>query len=138
MRNCAEVMSGLYDAVSETEFKMTPERVEAFNELRRKLINAPVLAHHDPDLPFVLDTDASKIAIGAVLLQKHGEVERPVAFYSRKLSCAERNYSTNKRELLAIVEAVRNFLVYLLMRPFVIRTDHRSLVYYEKRNIDSG
>ena len=97
-----------------------------------------MLVHPALNEPFILDTDASGVAIGAVLIQERDGLERPVAFYSRKLNGAERRYSTNKRELLAIVESVKNFRVYLLSRPFRIRTDHRSLAYLGKRELESG
>ena len=105
-----------------------PEDVERFAELKRRLCAAPRLAHPNLELPFTLYTDASKIAVGAVLLQLDtAGIERPISFFSKKLSPAQRNYSTFERECLAIICALEHFRVYLFARPLRLRTDHRAL-----------
>ena len=69
-----------------------------------------------------------KLRFGAVLLQKSASgFDRPVTFFSKKLSSAQRNYSTYERECLAVVAALQHFRVYLLGRPFRLQTDHRAL-----------
>ena len=79
---------------------------------------------------FVLYTNASKIAVGAVLLQSDSDgIERPVSFFSKKLSSAQQNYSTFEREYLAIICALVHFRVYLLGRRFRLLTDHRTLAW---------
>ena len=85
----------------------------AFSRLQAVLTEAPVLAYPDAGRPFVLDTDASNVGVGAVLSQGVGEGERPVAYFSRTLSRAERNYCVTRRELLAVVLAVRHFRPYI-------------------------
>ena len=71
------------------------------------------------ELPFKLYTDASKTAVGAVLLQRDtAGVERPITFFYKKLSPAQRNYSTFEHECLAVICALEHFRVYLLARPF--------------------
>ena len=76
----------------------------------------------------MLYSDASKIAVGAVLLQRDAKcVERAISIFSKKLSPAQRNYSTIERKCLAVVCALEHFRVYLLARPFRLRTDHRPL-----------
>ena len=88
----------------------------------------PRLAHPNLEAPFTLYTAASKIAVGAVLRKRNtAAVERPIFFFSKKLSSAQRNYSTFERECLAVVCALEHFRVYLLARPFRVRTDHRAL-----------
>ena len=78
--------------------------------------------------PFTLYTDASKIAVGGVLLQRDASgVERAIFFFSKKLSAAQRNYSTFERECLAVICALKHFRIYLLAQPFWLRTDHRAL-----------
>lgn len=79
---------------------------EAFDELKNKLISAPILQQADNSLPFTIRTDASGYAIGAVLLQGEGQNQKPVEYISRLLISAERNYSTIEREALAVVWAV--------------------------------
>ena len=99
----------------------------AFRRLKQALTHAPVLAYPDPGKEFVLDTDASSCGIGAVLSQFHEGEERVVAYYSRSLSPSEKNYCTTRRELIAVVEAIRHFHHYLYGTTFSIRTDHAAL-----------
>ena len=100
----------------------------AFQELKRRLTCLPVLQSPDLSKQFVLQTDASERGIGAVLSQRSSDgEEHPVAYYSRKLLPREERYSTIEKECLAIKLGVYAFRVYLLGRPFVVQTDHRSL-----------
>lgn len=78
--------------------------------MKHALTTAFVLAFPDPDKPFELVCDASSFGIGAVLLQQG----RPLGYYSRKMTAAERNYVVTEQELLATVEALRVFRCYLL------------------------
>ena len=106
----------------------TRKEIERFAELKRRLCAAPRLAHPNFEAPFTLYTDASKIAVGAVLLQRDtAGVERPISFFSKKLSSAQINYSIFERECLAVFCALEHFKVYLLARPFLLRTYHRAL-----------
>uniref|UniRef100_A0AAV2LAF7 Gypsy retrotransposon integrase-like protein 1 n=1 Tax=Knipowitschia caucasica TaxID=637954 RepID=A0AAV2LAF7_KNICA len=77
----------------------------AFNQLEAAHTSAPILAYPHADLPYVVDTDASGIGIGAVLSQQGGKRERVVGYYSRTLSREERNYYVTRRELSAVVTA---------------------------------
>ena len=108
----------------------------AFEELKRKLIGAPILSHPNYEFPFILDTDASHNSIAAVLSNLDQRQECPVAFSSRVLSRTEVNYSTTKREALAVVQAVKWFRSYLLGVPFILRTDHASLQWLFRQNAD--
>ena len=80
----------------------------------------------DRENPFILDTDASNLAIGAELSHVVECIEVVVAYASKALSAAQRNYCTTRKELLAIVNFTRHFRHYLLGGHFVVRTDHRS------------
>ncbi len=87
-----------------TNFVWTDECQDAFDELRRLLTSAPILAYPDFNRQFILDTDASDTGIGAVLSQTDGEGrERVIAYGSRLLTKAERRYCVTRRELLAVV-----------------------------------
>ena len=79
------------------------EQEKAFSTLKQKLVEAPVLRTPDFKLPFVVTTDASDYAIGQVLQQDDGNGLRPVAYESRKLTPAEKNYAIHEKELLAII-----------------------------------
>ena len=124
--------SSLYDLTAARKgtepVHFTHEDIERFAEFKRRLCAAPCLAHPNLEAPFTLYTDASQIAVGSVLLQRDTTgVERPISFFSKKLSSAQRNYSTFERECFAVVCALEHFRVYLLARPFRLRIDHRAL-----------
>lgn len=85
-----------------------------FGNLKQCLVMAPILKLPDASKPFVLRTDASNVELGAILLQFHDDVPLPVSYASRKLLPRERNYSTIKRECLAIVFVIAKFKYYLL------------------------
>uniref|UniRef100_A0A4W5R815 Gypsy retrotransposon integrase-like protein 1 n=1 Tax=Hucho hucho TaxID=62062 RepID=A0A4W5R815_9TELE len=105
----------------------------AFGHLRALFTSAPVLAHPDPSLAFIVEVDASEAGIGAVLSQRSGTPPklRPCAFFSKKLSPAERNYDVVARELLAVVKALKAWRHWLkgAKHPFLIWTDHHNLEY---------
>jgi len=113
----------------ESTFAWNEEQQRAFEILKEKLITAPVLIYPDFNRKFVVTTDASGYAIGAVLSQGDAGKEKPVAYASRVLNKAERNYSTTEKELLAIVWAVNHFRPYLYGTKFKIITDHKALVW---------
>lgn len=107
----------------------TKEFVKAFNHLKNLLINSPVLQYPDFNKPFVLTTDASNFAVGAVLSQGNPPNDRPISYISRTLNTHECNYSTIEKELLSIVWSCKMFRPYLFGRKFLIYTDHRPLVW---------
>lgn len=85
------------------------------------------MAYPDPNKPFILDTDASDVGIGAVLSQQEGGLERVVAYGCKTLTKQERKYTTTKKELLSMVTFTKHLKHYLLGKEFVLRTDHNSL-----------
>ena len=111
-------------------FEWTPECQKEFDYIKDKLTSQPVLVHPNfsSEHPFILNTDASDWALGAELSQKQEDgSERAIAYASKLLSPAERNYSTTRKELLAVVHFIYHFKYYLLGRPFIVRTDHSAL-----------
>ena len=93
-------------------------------------MSPPILAFPDYQKPFILDTDASNLGIGAVLSQEQDDgQERVIAYGSRVLSKAERRYCVTHRELLAVVYFLQHFQPYLLGRHFTLRSDHGSLTW---------
>lgn len=101
------------------------EYQEAFRKCKELLTNAPILVYPDFTKTFHVTTDASNVALGGVLSQNN----HPIAFYSRTLNSAERNYSTIEKELWAIVETIKHFRPYLYGKKFIIETDHRPLTW---------
>ena len=99
----------------------------AFHTLNQILTSAPVLAYPRFDKEYILDTDASDSAIGAVLSQTHSDGEHVIAYGSRSLIKAERRYSVTRKELLAMVHFVKSFRHYLYGCHFTLRTDHSAL-----------
>lgn len=102
---------------------------EAFEKIKQILTTDPILQYPDFDREFILTTDASNEALGAVLSQGDIPNDRPVAFASRTLNPAESRYSTIEKELLAVVWATKHFSQYLTGVKFTIVTDHKPLVW---------
>ena len=84
-----------------TPFMWTDETQQSFEELKRALLDVDTLAYPTPETPCILDTDASHVAVGAVLSQMVDGVEKPIAYFSRVLNGTQRNYCPTRRELLA-------------------------------------
>ncbi|GJP56106.1 hypothetical protein CLOM_g15162, partial [Closterium sp. NIES-68] len=101
----------------------------AIDQLKIALMTPPVLRISDPNRPYEVVTDASDIAIGAVLLQDFGDGLQPIAYESRKLQGAEKNYTVHDKEMLAIVHAFKTWRCYLTGADVTVRTDHKSLQY---------
>ncbi|KAL7841639.1 hypothetical protein SRHO_G00253300 [Serrasalmus rhombeus] len=110
-----------------SDFVWTPECEQAFICLKKALTESPILTPPHPNLPFVLDTDASNVGMGAVLSQVGQEGEKVVAYFSRTFNKAEQRYCVTRRELLAVVRAISHFKYYLCGLPFTVRTDHAAL-----------
>jgi hypothetical protein len=117
----------------EISFQWTPLTQEAFDTLKQALANAPVLAVPDFQQPFVLETDASDLGVGALLMQKG----HPISYLSRALSAKNRALSTYEKECMAILLAVEKWRPYLIGQEFVIKTDHRSLLHLTEQKITS-
>ena len=111
------------------QFSWTSECEEAFSELKRRLVSAPVLQPPDLSKPFFVWTDASIMGFGAVLEQLDDQNQRhPIAFASRQTNQAERKYAPTELEVAALIFAVEHFEVYLLGNHFTVYTDHQALV----------
>ena len=124
----ADLAAPLYDLTKKTaKYKWSSDCQTAFDALKESLTTTPILAYPRDDCEFLLDTDASDRAIGAVLSQIQDGKERVIAYYSKMLSSTERNYCVTRRELLAVVKATDHFRQYLLGRKFTVRSDHSSL-----------
>ncbi|GJP46830.1 hypothetical protein CLOM_g6084, partial [Closterium sp. NIES-68] len=128
--NMAGVTSPLTDLLKKGKFyEWGGEQQAAFDQLKLFLTTPPVLRIADPHRPFELITDASDLAVGAVLLQDFGKGLQPIAYESRKLNPAERNYPVHDKELLAIVHAFKVWRCYLTGADVTVRTDHKSLQF---------
>ena len=99
----------------------------AFDLLKQKLTQAPVLAYPSFDHPYILETDASIQGLGAILSQDQDGKAHPVAYASRSLSPQERNYGITELETLAVVWAISHFKSYLYGNPVTVYTDHSAI-----------
>ncbi|GJP39079.1 hypothetical protein CLOM_g23469 [Closterium sp. NIES-68] len=122
------VTSPLTDLLKKgTFYEWGGEQQAAFEQLKIFLTTPPVLRIADPHRPFELITDASDVAVGAVLLQDFGKGLQSIAYESRKLNPAEQNYLVHDKELLAIIHAFKVWHYYLTGADMTVRTDHKSL-----------
>jgi len=123
----------------EEEYLWTEIRQQAFEELKRRLVTAPILAPPDWSKSFHVTLDASGWCVGAILWQLDDEGrERPIYYASRQMNPAEKNYTTTEREALAVIYACKKFRHYLLGYKVIFHTDHDSLKYLVNKPDLSG
>ena len=111
----------------ETPWTWGPTQQDAFEQLKLKLTSAPLLRMPDFSRPFFVTADACQYALGAVLEQDFGLGRQPVAFLSKKLTDAQRNYCPGDQEALAVVTALQEWRCYLHGSHFIVNSDHRTL-----------
>lgn len=134
IRDYSRVASPLTKLTSvKVPFVWSDEAEAVFVKLKGLFSSAPVLSHPDPTAQFVVEVDASDSGVGAVLSQRSTSDQKlhPCAFFSRRLTPAEKNYDVGNRELLAIVLAFQEWRHWLegSTHPFVVWTDHKNLSY---------
>ncbi|GJU24222.1 reverse transcriptase domain-containing protein [Tanacetum coccineum] len=110
-------------------FAYRQDCILAFQTLKKKLTEAPILIAPNWDQPFEIMCDASDYAIGAVLGQRIEKHFRPIHYASKTMTEAETNYTTTEKEMLAVVYAFEKFRSYLIMNKSVVYTDHSALKY---------
>jgi len=111
---------------------MDPECKTAFQQLKHALSSAPILVAPRDDGQYVLDTDVSDTALGAVLQQEQGGKLHVVGYASRMLSTSEARYCVTRRELLGVVFGLKKYRQHLIGRSIIVRTDHAALTYLMK------
>ncbi|WZY77785.1 hypothetical protein YC2023_024169 [Brassica napus] len=111
------------------KFDCTPECMNAFEDLNKSLITAPVVQAPDWNLPFEIMCDASDFAIGAVLGQRKDKKLHAIYYTSCTLDEAQRNYATTEKELLAVVYVFEKFRQYLIGARVIVHTDHADIKY---------
>ncbi|OMJ30203.1 Retrovirus-related Pol polyprotein from transposon [Smittium culicis] len=123
----------------DSKFVWTSECSESFEKIKNSLINAPILVQPNHQNEFILSTDASSYALGAVLEQFDEQKNlRVIAYYSRTLQKAERNYLSYEKEALAVIAALKNFRSYLIGRKFTIYTDNSAVASLYKAKDSYG
>jgi hypothetical protein len=102
----------------------------AFRELKRLLCEeAEPLGIINWDFPFIIRTDASDHTVAGVLAQRHDHGERPIAFFSKKLSGSQKNWATIEKEAFAVLEALRRFRSWVFGYEIQLYSDHNPLLY---------
>jgi hypothetical protein len=124
----------------EPEFAWTPECQTAFDALKIALTQAPVLVYANPNMEFCIETDASGVGIGGVLTQASAESKKqqPIAYTSRVLQGAEKNYSITELECLAIIHALKVFRHWVLGVHCTVITDHKALKWLMTHQSPNG
>ena len=125
VQNYGTVAAPLTQLLKIGGFKWTREVQEAFNRLKQAMMTLPVLALPNFNMPFEIETDASELGLGAVLIQN----QRPIAYYSHTLAVRDRVKPVYERELMAVVMAVQRWRPYLLGKSFLVKTNQRSLKF---------
>ena len=129
----AQTAQPLYDLTKKNaSFVWSDECQRAFEKLKCMLTEAPIVGVPRGSGEFILDTDACDRSIGAVVSQMQDGVETVICYGSRTLSKPEINYTTTRKELLAVVYFMTYFRQYLLGKKFLVRTDHSALSYLQR------
>ncbi len=124
----AHISDSLYKVSRADEIPWTESLEANFEELKQKILQPRIVRLPDPDRPFILETDGSRVAVGGVLKQKFEDtgLEDPVGFFSRALTGSERNFAAYDVELYAVVCAVEQFRMFLFGKQFLLRTDNAA------------
>ncbi|KAI0999075.1 hypothetical protein K3495_g9120 [Podosphaera aphanis] len=113
--------------------KFDDEAQKSFENIKNSFASSPILPQWDPRLQGILETDAPGGGISGILSPKHNGVKKPVAFWSRKLQPEESRYGTPDQQLLALVDALIHFRVYLegAQYKIILHSDHANLRYFK-------
>ena len=106
------------------------EQAQAFQELKKRMMEQPILKLPEWDQPFFIICDASQTGIGAVVAQEHDGFEHPIEYFSKSLTPSQRNYHSYKLEVLALVQALKAFDSYTWGTDLKVVTDCRALAHW--------
>ena len=137
---CTEATQSLLNLLKkDTTFKWTKEMDQHFERVKELFIESVILKHPDPSKRFYLQTDASRYALGGQLYQldENNDIG-VVAFTSRVVRGAERNYFTTELELLSVVHCLQKFRTYVLGKPLTIITDNKALIFIKKCHLNNS
>jgi hypothetical protein len=124
------IMAPITECLKAKVFKWTPAANAAFQLIKQKMTEAPVLKLPDFSQIFEISCDASQVGIGGVLSQ----AGHPIAFYSEKLNDTRKRYSAYDLEFYALIQTLKHWRPYLIHREFILFTDHDSLKYLHSQN----
>nr|GEV42925.1 reverse transcriptase domain-containing protein [Tanacetum cinerariifolium] len=119
----------------ETLFVFSKDCIDAFETLKKKLTEAPILVFPDWNLPFELMCDASDFTIGAILGQRKTNHFQPIHYTSKTMTEAQIHYTATEKEMLAVVYAFKKFWPYLVLSKSIVYTDHSALKYLLSKQV---
>ncbi|CAG5130268.1 unnamed protein product, partial [Candidula unifasciata] len=133
--DCACMTAALSSLVKKglpTKIAWTPQLEQILTNIKTTFSKSPILKLPDLEKPFILQCNASGYSISCILLQEHENILLPVLYSSRKLSEAEKRYTTVELEALSLVVGVTKFAKYLLGRKFIVQTDNKPLTVFKE------
>jgi hypothetical protein len=133
VKDYGKIAKPLTELTKKDNFLWGPEAKEAFNKLKLIMTTPPVLMLPNFSLPFEIECDAAGRGIGAVLMQK----KQPIAYFSKALSDGNLAKSVYEKELMALVLCIQHWRHYLLGKPFIVHTDHKSLKHFLQQRLTS-
>ena len=119
-------------------FHWTDDCQESFETLKNALTSTPILAYPELGSKFILDTDASDAALGAVLSQIQDGKEKVIAYMSKSMNVHERAYCITRKELLAVIIALKHFHNYLYGQEVTVRTDNAAVSWMRSLKVPTG
>jgi hypothetical protein len=131
VKNYGRIVEPLMELTKNDSFSWTPEETKSFEQLKEVMCKAPVLTTLDFTKTFIVECDASRNGIGAVLMQEG----RPLAFESRPLKGKDLHKPIYEKEMMAILHALKKWRPYLIGRHFKVKTDHDSLKYFLEQRL---
>lgn len=134
VKNYGVISKPLTQLLKKGGFMWSEEAEDSFQQLKKAMTETPVLALPDFGKTFVIETDACRNGVGAVMMQDN----RPIAYMSKALSPKHLGLSTYEKEMLAVIMAVQKWREYLLGHQFIIRTDHEAIKYIMEQKITTG
>lgn len=140
VRNFAEVTAPISETLktSNGAFKCTTAASLAFKKLIKCLTEAPILGTADYSLPFVIESDASDVGCGCVLIQNQKGTNRVIAYMSQKFTNAQRKYQTTEKECLAVILGFEKFRPYIEGSKVTVITDHAALLWLQNLKDPTG
>lgn len=144
IQNAASIQLPLLEAISgrivnsDKTIEWTPDMVLAFQKLKETLAQEVLLAHPSPGTSWSVHTDASDVAIGAILQQQIDGHFSPLSFLSRRLTPAQSRYSAYDRELYTVYTEIKHFRYMLEGRNFAVFTDHKPLIYAFQQKLEKA
>lgn len=137
--NYSEILSPITDLLKKnSKIIWNKEADAALDKIKSLLTSPPVLANPRFGTQFIIESDASAHAVGAVLMQEHDGQRRPISFYSKKLTAAQQKYSATERECLGVILAIERFRHYIEGTVFMVITDAQSLKWLNQVSVEGN